>query len=499
MNRDDNRMTAMGMNVLISVLGAAALLVMTNYLSGRHYVRADWTASRMYTLSDKSRQVVTGLKKDVTLHVLWSKADPLFGQLEELLKGYEALSARLHVAYCDPDEDPEQFSLIASRYGKAKVNELGQEGFEAGVFAVSGDNVRFLPADGFQQFGDDEGLTDETPELSFVAESEITSALINVTAARQQTICFTQGHGEWAFDGGDRDSLRHIRKELSLSGFESTAVNLLQDGTAFDRCDAVVVAGPKKAFSEKETATLSTALRNGGRLLLLLDPVFEDRRFLPTGLESLTAEQGISLRSDFVLETDPRRLPTETPVTFIADRFYNHGAVKPLAKDGPGPLPVVFSAVRSLFPVEKSEVVADELVATSDMSFGETDLATLLEGGAVPEQDALDADGPLTIAMAAVRGSSDGGEASRLVVVGDSDFLSEELFANAGLYNQDFFSSIVGWLTQRRDMVSIAPRNPEQIRLALTDSDFGDLLVTLLMEVLLILMAGGLVIYRRRK
>ncbi|MBN2340339.1 MAG: GldG family protein [Deltaproteobacteria bacterium] len=493
-----HRQLQLGTNVFISVAALFAVVVMLNYIGARHYRRFDWTSSQIYTLSPKTKSVVKQLHRKVTLYVLWSRTDPLFGHLEEVLAGYRELNNRIDVQTLDPDQDPEQFTMIQRKYGNMKVNEMGEAGVEAGVFVVCGDNVKFLPATSFSDYGDDLTQQSDTPSIRFKAEGELTSALIMLTATEKQTICFTEGHGEWAFEGSERDSLRHVKKDLTLDGFLSEAISL-ENGAVPKRCNAVVVAGPKHPFLESEAEALQNYFNGSGRLLLLLDPIFEKERFLNTGLEKLCAAAGIELRNDFVLETDPRRLVSETPVTFLADRFYTHESVKPLAGAASMPSPVIFSIVRSMKQSTQKDVIADILATTSAVSWGETNLASVQGGTTIPEQDSYDTEGPLVIAMAATRGTKNGKEAGRMVVVGDSDFLSEEAFINAGLYNQDFWSSLVGWLSARKELVAIDAKNPEQVQLLITDKDFANILFALILEVLLIGAIGITVIYRRRK
>jgi hypothetical protein len=486
------------LNVMISVMGLLAIVIMVNYIGTRHYRRLDWTASKLYTLSARTRAVVTGIQQPVTLYVLWSRTDPMFGHLEEILKGYQQLNPDLHLQVLDPDKDPEQFQLIQSKYGKMKVNEMGETGLEAGIFMVAGDNVKFLPSSSFQEFGDDLSTSDAPPKVRFKAEGELTSALINVTSKNKQTICFTQGHSEWKFEGSDRDSLRHVRKDLTLDGFMTRSIVISEEGIPED-CDAVVVAGPKSAFLKSEADILQRWFADGGRVMLLLDPTFDGDKFTPTGLEALTADAGIELRNDFILETEPRRLVTETPVTFIADRFYNHESVRHLARSSGAPSPVIFSIVRSLKQLENKDAVSDILATTSPVSWGETNLASIQGGDMAPEQDEFDTEGPLTIAMSSIKGTTDGREAGRMIVVGDSDFLSEELFINAGLFNADFWSSMVGWLTTTKALISIDAKDPEQVQLLITDNDFANILTALLIEIALIAVLGAVVIRRRRK
>jgi len=503
----------MGSNVAISVVAAAALLLMANYLAMRHYVRADWTSSGLYTLSEKTAKVLEGLDRDVSMHVLWSQGDPRFTDAKEILDGYAGLSSRLKVEIVDPDMSPERVQMIVDKYGaKIRADMAGNVGIEAGVFVVSGDNVKFVSAEEFEDRGGDMLMEDPAAGgegmSEFKAEQELTSAIMRVTSDRQATVCFTQGHGEWQMEGFGGRALGHVRDGLRQDSYKVEPIATAGAGAAPERCALVVVAGPDRAFTEEEAGVLGRYLEGGGRLLLLLDPIVEGERFIPTGLERVVAGAGIGLASDIMLEVDPRRVVSDTPFTFVASEFSGHDAVRPLSlpegtpaevREQMGAYPVVLSTARSLTHAEGTGAVADVLAKSSAASWGEVDLASVGTGGTVPEKGEEDTAGPAILAMASVIGAQDGKPEGRLAVVGDSDFLSEELFVNAGLFNRDFWTSLVGWLTAREDLISIAAKNPEHVRLNLTEEDVSLVWKVVIGEVILVLIAGALMWIRRRR
>ena len=64
----------------------------------------------------------------------------------------------------------------------------------------------------------------------------------------------------------------------------------------------------------------------------------------------------------------------------------------------------------------------------------------------------------------------------RLLVVGDSDWMSPELLDNPQLSNIDFLSSSAGWLTQREALINIAPRKTNARAVIMSDADLQNLL-----------------------
>jgi len=85
----------------------------------------------------------------------------------------------------------------------------------------------------------------------------------------------------------------------------------------------------------------------------------------------------------------------------------------------------------------------------------------------------------------------------RLVVFGDSDFASNAQLANAG--NATLLADTMNWLVERKQLLGIAAKTPEQIRLNLT----GGQLSLIFWTVMLILPAGavaaGISVYLRRR
>lgn len=504
-----------GSNVVISIIGAAVILVAVNYLAMRHYKRADWTESGLYTLSDKSAKVLETLDKDTMLYALWSGGDPSgrFEDVKEILDRYAAVSPRLKVEMVDPDLNPDRVKMIINRYGaRIHQDEHGRAGVEAGVFVVSGDNVKFVSSMDFEDtddmWGQMEGNTGDNVS-GFNAEQSLTSAILQVTSDFQPKVCFTQGHDEWGFESlGGGQSLSHIKDNLIQDGLKVDAFTTIGASRIPKGCDVIVTVGPQKAFLPEEAALLERFVKQGGKLLLFLDPLISGTSFESTGLESLTAEFGIKLNRDLIFEADPRRLIGASPVSLVASEFTNHEAVKHLSlpdsvganiKAEVSAYPVAFSAARSLSAVPDAPQIVTTLASASKDAWGETDAASFSTADAIPAKDQYDTQGPPALAMAsALPDTGNGKTGGELYVVGDSDVLLPELFVNAALSNRDFFSGLIGKLVKRPELISIAPKNPEHVRLNLSEDDLGTVTKLIWGEILFFVLLGIAVWLRRR-
>jgi ABC-type uncharacterized transport system involved in gliding motility auxiliary subunit len=505
-----------GSNVVISLIGALVIIVAVNYLAMRHYKRADWTDSGLYTLSDKSIKVLESLGKDTMLFALWSSGDPSgrFEEVKEIMDRYAAVSPRLKVEMLDPDLKPERVKMIISQYGaRLQQDESGRAGVEAGVFVVSGDNVKFVSSSDFEDTGDMMSQMDgETPPegvSGFKAEQSLTSAILHVTSDEQPKICFTQGHGEWGFEqGGEGPDLSQLKQALVQDGMKTEAFATFGSSHIPKGCDVISVVGPQKAFMPEETGLLERFVEQGGKLLLFVDPIIEGTTYKDTGLESLTSKFGIKMNRDIVFEVDAARLVGDSPLTFIASEFSSNAAVKHLSlPDSVGAdikaklsaFPVAFSTVRSLSAVPNASQIVETLASTSKDSWGETDAASLSTTDAAPTKDQYDTQGPVTIAMiSALPTASADQKGGELIVVGDSDVLLPELYVNTGLSNRDFFSGLMGKLTKRPELISIAPKNPEHVRLNLSEGDLSTVTKLIWGEVVFFILLGVAVWMRRR-
>jgi hypothetical protein len=502
-----------GSNTVVSIVGALVILGAVNYLAMRHYIRADWTASGLYTLSDKSLKVAEGLTKQVSMHMLWSAGDPSgrFEEAKEILDRYAAASPKISLEVIDPDMSPERVKMIIDQFGaRIQQDMMGQVGIEAGIFVVSGENVKFVSAVDFESF--DTGMfggESEAEDLSgYKAEQSITSAIIQVTSEAQPIICFTQGHGEWIFEDRGPRGLGHLKEQLIQDGYKVEAITTAGASKIKRGCEGVIVVGPENAFLSEEAAIFEKYLTQGGKLMLFLDPVIDGTTFKPVGLEGLTAKFGIKLHKDLVFEVDVRRLLSDTPFTFKASEFTSHEAVKQLAvpdsvgadiKAEIGAYPVAFSMARTMSDIADTRSVVDVLAKTSKEAWGEVDLSFFGLTETAPERDQYDTQGPANLAMAAsLPTESAGEEGGKLIVVGDSDVLQEELFMNAGLMNRDFFAGLVGWMTKRGELISISPKNPEHVRLNLTQEELGAVTNLIWGEIVFFVLLGIVVWFRRR-
>src|SRR4029078_4079534 len=113
----------------------------------------------------------------------------------------------------------------------------------------------------------------------------------------------------------------------------------------------------------------------------------------------------------------------------------------------------------------KPGVSAIEIVKSSPSAWGETDIGGVFKRGEAAQSDD-DIKGPVSLAVAVTgkhkeMGFDKEGE-TKLVVVGDADFASNQFFGQ--LFNRDLVLNMMAWLGGEEQQISIRPRAIEASR-----------------------------------
>lgn len=488
------RYTATGAAGLVLVL---ALLLMVNWLGSRHWKRWDWTSSNIYTLSEKTENILKDLDQDVKVVVFMTPASELFDQVHELLDRYDAASPKITVEYIDPEKEPLKTKELAQQYGVSAANTV--------VFGI-GDRTKYVTSDQMAEMDYSGMQMGQPPKVkAFKGEEQFTGAILSLMSQRTPKVYFVTGHGEASVGGGgSRDrSLAVLKESLKRENVETADTSLLS-GKIPDDADAIGIIGPTQPYTEPEIEALTGYLDHGGRLLVCLDPLIErDGSMRHTRLEKLLANYAVEVQDDLVVDPSHRLPFFDLSAVYLTD-FRPHDITK-----GMEGLAVLFPVARSIAAGSVKDLTATPLVETSSEGWGEVDLAKVLHGKV--EQDDEDVKGPVSLAVAVESGSSAKGDESaekkdatkdaakpiRLLAFGDSDFLTDANVANAG--NLTLALNSLHWLLKQEQAIGIPPRSVEQVNLFLSRDQLGTILMITLIGMPALAIIIGIAVWRRRR
>lgn len=442
------RQARYGSNALVASLAVIGIAALVNFLGAQYDRRVDLTETGQYSLSQQSKQILTGLDEPVEVIAFMAPSAPQAESVRNLLEEYQHVSDRLDYRFVDPDREP----ALAREYG---ITSYGVLIFEQG------------------------GRRQET---FAVDEQSITSAILKVSETESRKVYFTTGHGERSPDQSDGNGYSQMKSLLERDNYVVEVLNLqtITDTLPTD-ADVIIVAGPQVAFAGEEAQLLQDYLADRGKLMVMADPGVE------TGLESLMGDLGVELAQNVVV--DPVQSFFGDPLTPLVTQFQFHTITKDL-----GGLTVFFPLSRSVSRTGEvpEGVSVTDLMQTSSQSWGETNLE-----GQQAQPDADDLPGPLTLAVAIT-----GAESARVAVFGDSDFVSNGILGQVrgNFGNPDLFRNTVNWLTESEELIAIGPKPPDnrQIR-PLTGGQQTLLLVTLAGLLPLGVLAAGAAVWWNRR
>ncbi|HEY4709891.1 MAG TPA: Gldg family protein [Candidatus Acidoferrales bacterium] len=413
------RSSQLGTNAIILAIAVIAILALLNFLGFRHSKRFDLTTEKLFSVSDQTRKIVGGLQRDVTIVRFARPTDstPESQRFEDLMTEYKHLSPHFRFEDVNPQEKPE----VAKDYGAKHMGDV--------IVASGGQKVSL------------EG----SPEAGF-SESDVTNTILKVTRDTVKKVCFVTGHGEKSWTDSGEDGYAQIAENLKKETYTTESINLVSGGIPSD-CDVVVIAGPTQPFFPQETTTLSKYLDAGGKVLIEVDPEHDPK------LDAIFQPWNINVGNNVVIDASGM------------GQMLGAGPEIPLVVQyGDSPITKSLERQMTYFPVARTVSVADksksdpeavELLKTSPQSFTKPRLEHTVKYD--PKTDTL---GPLSLGVAASRKVDD--KSARLVVVGDSDFATDQVLSGPGS-DGDLFLNCINWLAQDENLISIRPK-PETSR-----------------------------------
>jgi ABC-type uncharacterized transport system involved in gliding motility auxiliary subunit len=430
-----------GTSAILSTALGIALLVLLAFLSTRYHHRWDWTEAKSHSLTDQTQKVLAGLDEPVQVTALFAQIAA--AEAKDLLERYRiAAPDKLEVEFVDPQAQP---------------GRLAELGIEAG--RLSGGLLHVA-------------LGANSVDVTELTEVALTQAIVKLTRQEQKKVYFLDGHNERVIEGeqaaegkGMKDAAEALRNE----NYTVETLLLAAKGEVPADADVVIAAGPTRPLHESEHGALERYLSKGGALLVLIDPA------AGTDLGADLAKWGVELGDDVIVDRVQGLFGR--PTTPFAAEYGDHEITRELGDA------TMFHVARSVQVAAAAQAALAPIVRTSEASWAERDMDRLLTKGEAAFDAGTDLQGPVSLAIAGTLdlSGSDGappaGEAepaepktARLVVVGDSDFASNQLLGE--FRNRDLFVNAVNWLLGDVEAISVRPGQARASRLQLTSEQF---------------------------
>jgi hypothetical protein len=310
-----------------------------------------------------------------------------------------------------------------------------------------------------------------------LGETELTAALLRLLLRGENWIVAVTGHGERRFDGDANHDLRDFGAALKREGFRLHTLDLTGAAGIPDNTGVLIVADPRADFLLGEKALVADFLAQGGNLLWLADPD-------PTNTSSwLEGQLPVNRLPGAVVDARGAGLGLDDPRHVAVGSYAAHPLTAHLRSL------TLFPGVAALvLRAASDDWRPSVLLSSSAASWNETGK---IRGEVTRDPQAGEVIGPLPLAVALERNGQ------RVLVVGDSDFMSNAYLGNGG--NLDLGLAMIRWLTANDALIEIPPPVAADARIELSRRSVAVLAAVFLIGIPLTMAATGILLHWRRR
>ena len=419
------RVAIRSMAMLMAV--ATAALALTG-LSEGWGAALDLTIERTYTLADQTRRACGELQAaPAGVQLLFFEEAKLAREVDLLVRSYEQACPGLRVRRLSFAEAPPAARPLLERA-------------EATVAACQASRCEYV---------------------GFPSEENITNALMRLARRGATSAYFLIGHGEVDLADQGEGGYSGLVAVLDAEGIEGRGWIGPASGEVPERADIVIVAAPARNLLGPEIEALDSYLHSGGRLLALLEPGVH------SNFDDLLARWGFELPDGVLADrlTSPL-LEDPNPITLLVNGFGDHPVVRSLDARSMLIMPGarLVRAARKPEPEDRLQNIA----YTSRDGWLEADVAAAL--GSLPIAPEPTETRGVELPLAAAARYPRGERETRIVVIGDRDFVSNRMLRS--LYNRDLLMNAVWWLAEDERWISIRPKlwTPDHYPLTLQET-----------------------------
>ena len=495
------RRLQIGANVVLQIVLLLFLAAMVNYLGFEHYRRWDFSRDKKYALSDKTKRVLGTLKSKLRITVFFAPETPITNDVQNLLTEYQyAAKGKIDVEHIDPARNISRAKEVVEKYKIVTGESMLVLDYEGRNKTVKASEMAEIDQSGMQ-FGEGPRVT------AFKGEQAITSAIIDLSEGKKNTIGYALGHKEPPIAAtlpqgpmaqpAPESPISVLKTFIENENIKIQELNLFNVDAIPAEMKTIMIIGPQYDFSDREMQLLRDFWNKQGRILLLLDPAAKTPK-----LDAFLNELGVHVNDDRLMAVVRTGIQEMARVRDVIGRFLPDSPVTKRLADVRAPFLGGTCSLRlERDRVRSAGIQLQPLVQAEEGYWGEVDYNS--DDPAKLEYDAnRDHGAPLYIAVSAEKGGS-GDErvqvnSSRMVVVSNATFVQD----NALTQDQqalDFMSASINWLGSREQLIGIAPKVPRTLTFSLDQNALRNLRwIILVLMPLVPALIGWAVWWKRR-
>lgn len=292
---------------IIQLLLALIIVILIGYISSFVFFRLDLTSEKRYTLSDYTKNMLQHLDDDVFIKIYLEGEDLPIGfkrmqrAIKEKLDDFEAYAnTGFDYRIIDPFESEDkkvrdkifQELTVNKRLEPIEIKAGSKEGTKTlkiipgAVVYYKGYEISVNLLKNNQTLSAEVNLNNSIESLEY----EFTNAIQKLQREKVPTVAFIEGHGEFY-----EIETVEIEKVL-MEYYEVKRGKIGGQAGILDEFEAVIVAKPRRRFSEEDQFVLDQYLMNGGKIMWLIDGVTAEMDSI------IYSERTIAMPNNFALD-----------------------------------------------------------------------------------------------------------------------------------------------------------------------------------------------------
>ncbi len=455
---------------LIRIGLVLGILVVLNFISVRLFGRLDLTSQGVYTLSDASKKLVGSLDDRVTVKAYFTEDLPApynnnRRSVLDILNDYKAYSkGNLQYEFVNPqgekgEQDAQQQGISPVQVQVVNEDKLEVKRGYLGLVLLYEDKKEVLPV---------------VQNLSTL-EYDISSALKRLTSKAKKKIGYTAGHGETEI------SAMRQAYQAEAQQYDLIPVDLSKGEPVPQDISALLVIAPQNRFQDSAQFQIDQYLMRGGKVAFLLNRVNANLQMrmgqaVDLGIDDMLKQYGVSVNPDLIRDAQCANISvmqqqggytfqSQVPFPYIPVAS-NFNKDNPIVKDLQGVILHFVSSIDTSGAASKG-LRSEVLIRSSKHSGRQTGMFAIDPFQRYTVVDLAEDGIPLaTIVEGSFKSYFAGRQPAavvstspdtRVIVVGDGDFMKDEMLGNRG--NLTFFANIIDYLADDAGLITIRSKN----------------------------------------
>ena len=566
---------------ILQLVYGLIIIVLLNIVGSYLFTRFDLTAEKRYTLSPQTRDLLKNLDDVVFFQVYLDGDFPagfkrLKRETREMLDQFRAYSNMIQYEFINPSasDNSAERKAIYQRLAErglnptdlqVKTNEGSKQQviFPGAMVSYKGNEIPIELLESQMGVAPEQALNNSIQNLEF----NISNTIRKLITVQKPKVAFVRGQGELTLLE-TADIIRSLQEyyvvdTVRIDGKLNSLTERREIGDSSaiqvrNKFDALIIARPDSAFSEKDKFILDQFIMRGGRVLWLIDPVFARMDSIQNSdvtvgiinninLSDQLFTYGVRLNTNLVMDLNALPIPLKTGESGGAPQieffpWYYFPVLNPLIDH---PIVTHLNAIKTEFissiDTVKAPGIRKTVLLTSSKYSRTVNTPVMISLDILREEPdrrlynksnipvAVLLEGEFTSAFAnrvppAIRDRQEIGfinksKPTRMIVVGDGDIIKNQIntldgkprpyplgydrYTRQTFGNKDFILNALNYLVDDNKLISIRSR---ELKLRILDRTkiqeervFWQTINTGLPVLLILLMGGVLWFFRRRK